>query len=478
MPKAQKPPRHEGLASQYLQEPGAEAAARQTRKSLARPSTKSKHAEREEKDEEFVDAKMSRKILDLARQQQEEIEHEDGMKASRRDIANLVNNNGSSGTAAVSLTKARDTLNDPRIMPDDDSGDDDDNNDDRNNNDYDDSDEGEFGGFGSGDEEVEELIVDEEDEAIFEKLMPQSAMPRQTLAEMILERIEQQQKTLDNDSSHILAPTQPAPPQLPPKVVEVYTKVGVLLSRYRSGKLPKAFKIIPSLRNWQDILYLTRPDMWSAGACYEATRLLVSNLTAAQCQRFMRDILLPRVRDDIAANKKLNYHLYMSLKKALYKPAAFFKGFLFPLVQSGSCTLKESAIVASVLTKVSVPALHSAAALLRLAEMEFSGPAALFIRVLLDKKYALPFKVVDGLVLHFLRWRAHDRPFAVLEHQSLLVFAQRYKQDMTVEQKQALLDVVRLKGHDKIGPEVKRELTQSISRGDPLPPEIDTEMQL
>lgn len=49
--------------------------------------------------------------------------------------------------------------------------------------------------------------------------------------------------------------------------------------------------------------------------------------------RFINLILLDKVRDDIAENKKLNYHLYMALKKALYKPGAFFKGFLFPLCQ-------------------------------------------------------------------------------------------------------------------------------------------------
>jgi len=49
--------------------------------------------------------------------------------------------------------------------------------------------------------------------------------------------------------------------------------------------------------------------------------------------RFLNIILLDKVRDDIAENKKLNYHLYMALKKSLYKPGAFFKGFLFPLCQ-------------------------------------------------------------------------------------------------------------------------------------------------
>lgn len=41
--------------------------------------------------------------------------------------------------------------------------------------------------------------------------------------------------------------------QFDPKVVEVYKQVGKILSTYTSGKLPKAFKIIPSLRNWEEV---------------------------------------------------------------------------------------------------------------------------------------------------------------------------------------------------------------------------------
>lgn len=114
------------------------------------------------------------------------------------------------------------------------------------------------------------------------------------------------------------------------------------------------------------------------------------------------------------------------------------------------CTLQEAAIVASVLAKVKVPLLHSAAALLKLAEMDYSGtmdgvhgrrevnrgspgPNSLFIRILLDKKYALPYKVVDGLVFHFIRLSNQYKPrsngdaqeLPVLWHQSLLVFCQR-----------------------------------------------------
>lgn len=43
------------------------------------------------------------------------------------------------------------------------------------------------------------------------------------------------------------------------------------------------------------------------------------------------------------------------------------------LIAQSSCSLKEAAVVASVLSKVSIPVLHSAAGLLRLAQMDYTG---------------------------------------------------------------------------------------------------------
>lgn len=33
--------------------------------------------------------------------------------------------------------------------------------------------------------------------------------------------------------------------------------------------------------------------------------------------------------------------------------------------------------------------------------MEYSGATSIFMKILLDKKYALPFRVVDAIVEHF-----------------------------------------------------------------------------
>lgn len=214
-----------------------------------------------------------------------------------------------------------------------------------------------------------------------------------------------------------------------------------------------------------------------------------------QARVFLEGVLLDAIREDIRLTKegsrkaknhrKLNVHYYESLKRAVYKPAAFFKGIVFPLLQTG-CTLQEATIIASVLAKVKVPLLHSAAALLKLAEMDYSGPNSLFIRILLDKKYALPYKVVDGLVFHFIRLSNQYKPrssgdaqkLPVLWHQSLLVFCQRYASDLTPDQKDALLDVARVHSHPQISPEVRRELVNSVARGEARTEDADGDIAM
>ena len=53
----------------------------------------------------------------------------------------------------------------------------------------------------------------------------------------------------------------------------------------------------------------------------------------------------------------------------------------------------------------------------------------------------------------------------MLWHQSLLVFAQRYRNDITEDQREALLDLLLVRGHKDIGPEVRRELLAGRGRG-------------
>ncbi|KAK4039029.1 Bystin [Parachaetomium inaequale] len=271
--------------------------------------------------------------------------------------------------------------------------------------------------------------------------------------------------------------------EMPPKVVEVFTKIGLILARYKSGPLPKPFKILPQIPHWEDILQITRPDLWTPNACYAATRIFVSAKPLV-VQRFMEMVVLERVREDIYENKKLNVHLFNCLKRGLYKPAGFFKGFLFPLAASGTCTLREAQIISAVLARVSIPVLHSAAAIKTLCDIaaeqasqqsESVSATNFMLKVLLEKKYALPWQCVDSLVFHFLRYAAAASPgdapprsLPVIFHQCMLVFAQRYRNDITEDQREALLDLLLNHGHDKIAPEIRRELLAGRGRGVPV----------
>uniref|UniRef100_A0A8D0GKT1 Bystin like n=1 Tax=Sphenodon punctatus TaxID=8508 RepID=A0A8D0GKT1_SPHPU len=360
--------------------------------------------------DEYVDEKLSRRILEQARIQQEELEAEHCLGKGtepKREKTTVLGSTSKDGDSDAednewpSLEKAASMGKD----------------------DY-----------------SEEVTVNPEDERAIEMFMNKNPPLRRTLADIIMEKITEKQTEVETVMSEVSGCPMP---QLDPRVLEVYKGVKEVLSKYRSGKLPKAFKIIPALSNWEQVLYITEPETWTAAAMYQATRIFSSNLKERMAQRFYNLVLLPRVRDDIAEYKRLNFHLYMALKKALFKPGAWFKG------KNKLC---------------SIHSIMDSAAMLKIAEMEYSGANSIFLRLLIDKKYALPFRVVDALVFHFLAFRTDQRTLPVLWHQCLLTFTQRYKEDLASEQKEALLELLKFHSHPQISPEIRRELVNSKCR--------------
>lgn len=401
-----------------------------------------KSRNRKDEDELFVDDKLTKKILDQARKQQEDLEEEHGLQSSSAGVKFKVPD--AKPRLHVNKGASSDEDDDYEEPPEDDTF-------------------------------YETIEVDEADERALELFMNENSKSRRTLADIIMEKLKEHETevaTLFSDAGSV----QMA--DLDPKVVEMYRGVKKVLSRYRSGKLPKAFKIIPALSNWEQVLYLTDPDSWSSAAMYQATRIFASNLKEKMAQRFYNLVLLPRVRDDIAEYKKLNYHLYQALRKALFKPGAFFKGIILPLCESGTCTLREAIIVGSVLSKNSVPMLHACAAMLKIAEMPYTGANSIFLRLLIDKKYTLPYRVIDAVVHHFLKFEREQRELPVLWHQCLLSFCQRYKGDISSEQREALLALLRAQPHHTITPEIRWELQHATCRDvevpEPMPEEGDS----
>ena len=73
-----------------------------------------------------------------------------------------------------------------------------------------------------------------------------------------------------------------------------------------------------------------------------------------QARIFLEGVLLDAIREDIRLtkegqrknknNRKLNVHYYEALKRSLYKPAAFFKGIVFPMLNVRSYRLRSRII--------------------------------------------------------------------------------------------------------------------------------------
>ena len=432
MSKEKRSRRHQPLEQQYL-------STVTTRKN---PRIKS--SSKQEEAAEYVEGGLSQKILSQARQQQAELEDHFAMGGSLEGERQLKRKRTKPTPTSAALG-GKSLLDSQQLAVD---------------SDEEDSSEDEFIADDESAVRDYDPIIDEEDEKAMQVFMNPEEQPRRTLADIIQEKIRDKETEIASRMTESVS----LKPQMDERVESLFKGVAKILSKYRSGKLPKAFKVIPSLSNWEDVLYLTDPDQWTAAAMFQATRIFASNLNTVKAQRFYNLVLLPRIRDDISEYKRLNFHLYMALKKSLFKPAGFFKGILLPLCESGTCTLREALIVSSVLAKTSIPMLHSSAAILKIAEMDYTGANSIFIRTLLDKKYALPYKVVDAVVFHFVRFTSDQRDLPVLWHQSLLTFVQRYKEDMSVEQKGALMELIRKHTHHDITHEIRREILNSKCR--------------
>lgn len=325
--------------------------------------------------------------------------------------------------------------------------------------DDDDEDVDEFNGFDAQSEYDGGVAeIDEEDEKALAAFMSKDTSSKRTLGDIILQKIREKDATVSAEGR--------PPVKLDESVVEIYKEVGKLLSRYTSGKIPQSFKRIPSLVCWAEVLQLTEPEHWSPNAVYQATRLFSSNMNAKNAVRFYDAILLPRIRNDIKQNKRLHFALYQSIKKSLYKPAAFFKGILLPLCQEGNCTLREAVIIGSIIQKVTIPPLHASAALMKLADMEYCGTTSYFIKLFLDKKYALPYRVLDAVFAHFMRFLDDERNMPVIWHQSLLAFVERYKNELEKKDKEKLVRLLDHQKHYLVTPEIRRELRSSANRGE------------
>lgn len=439
--------------------------------------------------EDVVPARLSRKILDVARAQQREAGVDDASGPRLRGrgagaaAALAAAGLGGSGSAASRALAASDLAVGGLVELDDDLEDDDDDGMDEDGISAAGVTSGDGGEFAIGGESGE-LALDPtgqyvvhssstEDVALFNRLLASQAAGTTSLSTAVASKLDEAESAAKvaagragdaalgaaaGRAGSVGGASAMASMGFSPKVIKVFTDVATFLSRYKAGKLPKVMKILPTMAGWDELLGLTAPDGWTPHAFFAVTRIFVSNLNDVRAQRFLNLYLLPAVRNDIQSNGNLNYHLYQALRKALYKPAAWYRGVLLPLARSGDCTLREAAIVSSVLTTKRVPQLQSAAAIFVLATMPYSPAVSVFLRVMLSKRYTLTLRVIEALVAHFCGFVRVPGPLPVLWHQALLVFAQRYGPSTTQAQRDALKPVLATHVHRAITAEVHTAL--------------------
>ncbi|UKJ89540.1 hypothetical protein MACJ_002791 [Theileria orientalis] len=246
------------------------------------------------------------------------------------------------------------------------------------------------------------------------------------------------------------------------KIRPVYKEIGVYLSKYRSGGLPKAFKVLPKMSNWLEMVQLTNPSTWSPNAMYEVTKLFSSNMNEANAETFYSCILLPAIRQDLSKSKTLNHHYYEALIKAIFKPTAWFKGLLLPLVEEG-CTYREAAIIGSVLRKVSIPVLHVSAFIIQMCKSQkWFGSTSFIMTIFFQKKFRLPIKVIKECLMHFYKFIHFHDALPVIWHQSLYVFLYNYKHMLNEEDHKLLRELLSKHRHPEIGATIDKLLSCRI----------------
>jgi essential nuclear protein 1 len=160
---------------------------------------------------------------------------------------------------------------------------------------------------------------------------------------------------------------------------------------------------------------------------------------------------MPTVREDLKKNKKLNFHYFEALRKAIYKTNAWFQAVVLFLCENNA-TSREIQIVETLLKQMSLPPLSSAVAMIKMTQMKPNPATIHFLKALIEKKYKLPKKVVDNLAEFFLNFRDSEEELTVAWHQAFLSFCSQYSSSFDEMLKVSLKNVADRHKHHLITP--------------------------
>ncbi|KAI8366524.1 Bystin [Blakeslea trispora] len=226
------------------------------------------------------------------------------------------------------------------------------------------------------------------------------------------------------------------------KVIQTYKKQVRFFS---SQALPKVLQIIPSLANWEAILFLTCPSNWSSDAVLKMTRLFLHHVKANQTKQYFQYILVHAVQSNLRLHQSiyLDSALHQSLMLSITShPGLFLKGYVF--TQAEHLSLTEANLLCQIITPL--PVLYTSMALLEWASYPLTLPICLLIDKLIDQQSPLPCRVIHSLVYgYFGHHLITSRPY--VWYQSFLSFISTYQQDLIPDQIKELKHTIQSVAH-------------------------------
>ena len=224
---------------------------------------------------------------------------------------------------------------------------------------------------------------------------------------------------------------------LQPKLLKILERASLFLKVYRSGKIPKILRILPCLKNFEEVLWLTRPDTWSEQAIVILTRFFLPKLDKNQLSRFYSLVLAPRLQETIFSSKSYSVHIKKAIKISTAYPSIFFSSIILPICESKRCTNKEGVILSSIIWKYKFPRSVIMSTLVRLTKQPVTSAICMILRVMISKNYLISLRIIDLLIDFF---NLNNKKITSTHYKTLLlVFLKNYSDFLSIEDRKQFL---------------------------------------
>jgi len=221
---------------------------------------------------------------------------------------------------------------------------------------------------------------------------------------------------------------------LKPKLLKILERASLFLKVYRIGKIPKIFRILPNLKNFEEIILLTRPDIWSDQAILSVTRSFLPRLDKTQLSRFYTLVLAPRFQESIFNQQLCSTHIQKAIKLSTNFPFIFFSSIILPICDSKKCSTREGAILSSILYKYHFSSTVIMTVVARLLKNPPTLTKCLVLRIIISKNYLIPHRIIDLFVDFFTL--NNKKNFSPHYKTLFLIFLRNYTTFLSNEDKQ------------------------------------------